>query len=260
MRNPSETKIKIILALLALAWNLSNACLSAPLPAKKVESGWTLTQAHFAEKLLSLRVSNHGLRIDALKATWGVICVAPDWDVVIFSNGDKTICRVPYKNWSIGGFRMYVFDDVPVLPKIHSVRTTRDSIGPYGELPVTQLTWKGLTSSAEDMMFQAQVRPRKCSYQLETTPLIVASPQARLLLMQLYHLPPISEFPIRFLNSVDSRPRLQTIELRKVDLASDVFTPPVGYRSVKTENEVWVDADDKAKIDDLGEMMGAPGK
>jgi len=261
VRDQHETKIEIVLLMSALAWTLSNACLSAPLLQKRAEKGWALVQAHFVEKQLSLHVSSHGVRIDSLRETWGIICVPPDWDAIVFSRGDKTICHVPYKRWSKLGVSVVNFNqEVPVLPKTHLARQSRDAIRPYGGLSVTHTSWKGSASTAEDLMFQAQVRPRVCTFALETTPLINAPLQVRQLLSQFYRVPETSEFPIGYSNSFEARPLLHTLDLRHVDVPDDVFAPPVGFRTVQSETDVWLNDGDKAKINDLGELMGAPGK
>ena len=218
-------------------------------------------QAHFVEKQLSLLVSSHGVRINSRTETWGIICVPPDWDALVFTRGDKLLCRVPYKRWRTSGLGVVtVGDDVTELPKTKLVRQSRDAIGPYGRLSVTHTSWKGAASSPDDMMFQAHVRPRACTYALATTPLINAPPQVRELLSQFYRVPQTSEFPIGYSTSIEARPLLHTLELRKVDVPDDAFALPVGLRTVKNESDVWLNARDKAKINDLGVLMGAPGK
>jgi hypothetical protein len=259
MRVRRATTVKIVLLLLALASSLSNAGLAAPSSAKNAEKGWSLTQDHCSQHLMSVRITEHGVRLDKVNGTWTIIAAGPSWEATLYSRGGRTMFQMPYKDWCTAGFHTD-FEDLTTVPQQHSVRQSRVSISPYGTLPVTQTEWKGTSASYEDMMFRAEVRPRACSYSLETTPKITVAPQVRLLLSHFYHVPLTSELPLEYSNSVDSRPRLHTLELRQIDVPSDLYTPPVGYRLVKSATDFWFDSGDKAKINDLGELMGAPGK
>jgi hypothetical protein len=259
MRVQRATRVKIFSLMLALAATMSNACRSAPSSFKNAEKGWSLTQAHCTEKLMLVRITEHGVRLDTLRGSWTIMAVGPSWEATLYSRGGRTILHVPYKNWSTTGFRRDL-EEMATVPQQHSVRQSRASISPYGTLPVTQTEWKGTSASYEDMMFRTAVRPRACSFLLQTTPKITVAPQVRLFLSHFYHVPLTSELPLEYSNSVDSRPRLHTLELRQIDVPGDLYTPPVGYRAVKSESDFWIDAGDKAKINDLGELMGAPGK
>lgn len=258
MRVQRITRVRIFSLMLALASSLSNPCLCAPSSPKSAEKGWSLTQDHCSQQLMSVRITENGVRLDKIQGTWTIMAVGPSWEATLYSRGGKTICRVPYKTWCKGGFRID-FEEMTTIPQQHSVRQSRASFSPYGMLPVTQTAWKGTSASYEDMMFRSEVRPRACSFLLETTPKITVAPQVRVLLAHFYHVPLTSEFPLEYSNSVDSRPRLHTLDLRQIDVPSDLYTPPSGFQLVKSEQDFWVDRGDKAKINDLGELMGAPG-
>ncbi|HEY9717573.1 MAG TPA: hypothetical protein V6C69_08890 [Trichormus sp.] len=217
-----------------------------------------MLQEHVSEKELKLLVCERGVRIQAVRGSWVMISTAPDWDAILFSRYDKTICRVPYKNWSKTGFRVINVDDAEVeMPKLHAANAGHDTVSPYGTLSVTTNSWKGSSASSVDMMFQSRGGPSKCEFQLETTSAINTSPQVMQLLHQLYRIPELGEFPIQFSNSLHSRPMLHTLELRRVDVPDSAFIPPSGFKKVNTETAVWINDSDKAKIKDFGEMMDA---
>ena len=229
-------------------------------PTAQSEKGWELIQEHVIQKRTGVTVTPIGIRINALKSTWSVVSQAPNWDAVIYCRADRTICRVPYAKWSKSGFSLpATTDELTVIPTSPSFRTGTIQIG-SSKVPVTFMRWQGPAPALGDMMFQSKGKPTECVFTIISSKMFDAPVQVRQLLRQIYDMPSCDGIPLGFSASSEQRPLLATFEVKSIQLPPELFDLPTGFKTVKTEMEVWVNAEDKDKINDFGELLGAPGK
>jgi len=243
----------LTISLIVAVFN-QRSCLAVP--ATKIK-GWKILQTHAMQKRTSLYVTSRAVRIDNLDATWSIVAQAPDWDAVVYSRADRTFCKVPYLKWSKIGFpSFFVAEDVVSVPKNISSEAGVFNLAGKESLPVKILHWEGKAPTIATMMFRSKTAPALCRFTLVTTSAVDAPKEVKQMLEQYFRLPQTDGIVIKLSNSSERRPMLDTSLLKPVDFFSNVFLLPDGYKQVKSESEVWVNANDKKKINDFGELIG----
>ena len=218
--------------------------------------GWKLVQNHNMHKITTVWLTDQAVRVDNNDAGWHITSSAPTWDAIVYSNADKTYCRVPYAQWSKRGFALLsvVEDTIPVPTK------TFNQIGemklPGGILAVNIAHWSAKSSDVGSMMFRSREQATLSNYTLLTTSALPATKEERLLLSYYYQMAPLNEVAIKFSVSSEKRPMLETASLQSTEFSKDDFALPKGYRKVSDESEVYLNAKDKSKIDDFGQLIG----
>jgi len=210
---------------------------------------------------MGVRITSKGIRLDSLNASWSIVSEAPKWDAVVFSKADKTICWVPYATWSKVGFTVIdAGDDLEVTPTAPSVQAAAMPIGGYKSLPVNVVRWQGPAPALGGFMFQSKAQPTMCEFTFVTSRAIQAPLQVAQLLNQFYRLPRVGGIPIRLSVSSEQRAMMETLAIKSTQLSSAIFDLPTNYKRVKTEQQVLVNAKDRQKITDFGQLLGAPEK
>jgi hypothetical protein len=219
------------------------------------ENGWLLDQQQAMWGRVRLSVTKDAVRFQH-EDFWAIVATAPRWDAVCFNLKRKIIYTVPYASWRKNGFQNFDSDTAysePVMPK--NVKTRNDTVN---GLPRVIRQWQGETPKLE-VMSEARIEARNCTYTLSATPAIRTSERARQLISVFYNVPTTEDTPLSYSNSAQrTTPRLKTYVVRQAPISDSEFQPPSGFKPVKTETEFWIDNRDKQMIEDAAEGLRDP--
>ena len=211
------------------------------LPAQ-AQTGWILRQ-RTQVGMYNIYIGPNCVRADELKTHYSIITKAPKWDVTVFRNDQKTICRISKAKWMKEGlfemnersFVSPIGSKTKKAQKVISNLKYLEYVKPFSQIRryskgrIVDLT--GFMELDKDVK-----RIHATNYKLLVSPGISTNPKIIEFLSSLFVVPIAKGAPIKFtINFKEGQKQhpLLTNRIKQAKLNPKLFKVPINYKPVK---------------------------
>lgn len=185
MRKSTSRKTAFVW-LIAIAWLLSCPALRAR------QKSWLLEQNHYSYADLKTYVLKDGVKVVCTKNDFEFSCSKPEWDMLLYSEKRKLLCKRPYSDWSKRGIKTALV--IQNLEALHNwPRVIVRESTPYAGVNARLYAFPGKSSTGRPM----SLKYGKFGEYIVTDALACHENVAKFL-QALFDLPPDRGVPLRF--------------------------------------------------------------
>lgn len=218
-------------------------------------NGWILSQSSFIVGEKTVYLSRNAVKVVGERNRVNIICKAPDYEVVSYSDQTRCLSREKLSSFQPGLHKMLAFavgvgySDIPLNLKAGQVGTTA------GAASIAYPTTAAYETAHKNLKVHSREKTRTAkTARYAVADKISVEPQIALFLSRLYGVPNLKKVPLQFqfINMADKSMRvLNTYDVKQAQLSGKDFLAPSGYRKAARYADVLMNRNDQDGVDEL---------